>query len=136
MTSNFEFSFFLSFKGLVGSSFYVDLKEKERETEKEEFSVLKALKSGLILANFFAVLICFSVVSFNYYMISFYMKYVGGNIFINTILSTISESISNFAISPVQRYMGTKISFIICFALAFALSIPLLFVSNTALIAC
>jgi Na+/melibiose symporter-like transporter len=112
----------------------IDAKEKEKE--QKEYSVLKALKSGFILVNFFAVLICFSVVSFNYYMISFYMKYVGGNIFINTILSTISESISNFAINPVQKYMGTKISFIICFALAFALAIPLLFVSNSALIAC
>ena len=63
----------------------------DMSTGQSEFSVITALKDSTILTNFIVVLICFSVVSFNYYMISFYLKYVGGNIFINTLSSTVSE---------------------------------------------
>ena len=75
----------------------------DMSTGQSEFSVITALKDSTILTNFIVVLICFSVVSFNYYMISFYLKYVGGNIFINTLSSTISECIGNFAAGGIQR---------------------------------
>lgn len=68
-------------------------------------------------------------------MIAFYLKYAGGNIFLNTILSCISESSSNFAVSPVQKATSTKISFMLCYGFAFLLALPLLFVSNEGVVA-
>ena len=75
----------------------------DMSTAQDEFSIVTALKDPTILINFIVVLVCFSVVSFNYYMISFYLKYVGGNIFINTLSSTVSECIGNFAAGGIQR---------------------------------
>lgn len=60
-------------------------------------------------------------------MISFYLKYAGGNIFINAIASCVSETIGTFAVGIVQRYLGTKHSFFVCFGMAFLISFPLLF---------
>ena len=77
--------------------------EVDLSTGQNEFSVVTALKDSTIFINFIVVLVCFSVVSFNYYMISFYLKYVGGNIFINTLSSTVSECIGNFAAGGIQR---------------------------------
>ena len=77
--------------------------EVDLSTGQSEFSVVTALKDSTIFINFIVVLVCFSVVSFNYYMISFYLKYVGGNIFINTLSSTVSECIGNFAAGGIQR---------------------------------
>lgn len=109
-----------------------DMKEVVQEGE---YSVWKALRNKTTFINFVAVLICFGVVSFNYYMIGFYMKYVGGNIFINTIASTVSECIGNFAAALLQKYIGTRRSFVVCFGLALAFAAPLIFTNNTILIA-
>jgi len=102
---------------------------------EEQFSVLKQLKDKTTLINLWVILLCFCSVSFNYYMIAFYLKYVGGNIFINSISSVTSECIGNFAASIIQKYFGTKKSFIICFALSVIFAIPLLFVHEEFLIA-
>lgn len=67
------------------------------------------------MINLIVVIMCFVFVSFNYYMVNFFMKYVGGNIFINTLLSSISESIGNFAVSPIHKYSNTKVSFMVMF---------------------
>lgn len=88
-------------------------KSKGNESIKEEeYSVMKALKNRQTLQNLIALLICFSVVSFNYYMVGFYLKYVGGDIFINSLSASYSESVGNFTAGFVQRYVGTKRSFL------------------------
>mmetsp|Transcript_20356 Transcript_20356/g.18023 ORF Transcript_20356/g.18023 Transcript_20356/m.18023 type:complete len:154 (+) Transcript_20356:978-1439(+) len=103
--------------------------------EREEFSVLRELKKPVTLINLIVVIICFSVVSFNYYMIGFYMKYVGGNIFINIMAATASEAAGNFAAGFIQKLFGTKYAFIICFLAAFICSIPILFTEISYIIA-
>ena len=108
--------------------------EVDLSTGQNEFSVVTALKDSTIFINFIVVLVCFSVVSFNYYMISFYLKYVGGNIFINTLSSTVSEWIGNFAAGGIQRWLGTKKGFIIWFAASVVFALPLLFTENEYLI--
>lgn len=45
----------------------------------------------VILLNLIIMIILWSVTSLNYYLITYYMKYVPGNIFVNTSISTISE---------------------------------------------
>ena len=41
------------------------------------------------------------------------MKYVGGNIFVNTLASGISEACGNFSAGLIQKIFGTKKAFII-----------------------
>ena len=71
--------------------------------KENEYSVLKALKDSTILANFLVSLALFSFISFNYYMIAFYIKYIGGNIFMNTLAALISECIGNFGVGFIHR---------------------------------
>ena len=79
----------------------------------EDYSVLSDLKNPTTIINLISVTLCFCIVSFSYYMIGFYMKYVGGNIFINTIASGISETIGSFSAGYIQKVFGTKKAFII-----------------------
>ena len=59
-----------------------ELTLESRDSKEKEFSVISALKNGNILVNLIVCLICLSSVSFNGYMVSFYIKYIGGNIYI------------------------------------------------------
>ena len=105
------------------------------QNKTEEFSILTALKDKTILTNFIIVMICFPLVSFNYYLVTFYLKYVGGNIFINTLASIFSECIGNFVSGAFQKWTGTKKGLLICYILSMACALPLLFVSKEVYIA-
>lgn len=56
----------------------------------------------------------------NYYEIAYYMKYIPGNLYINTSVSTISELTAYFVSGVVYTYIGTKKSFILSYILAAA----------------
>ena len=112
-----------------------DTNDTDVEEIGEKYSVLKELKNTTTVVNLVAVIICFSVISFNYYLISFYLKYVGGNIFINSLASSVSETAGNFAAGFIQKAFGTKKGFLIWFVFAFILSTPLLYFHNTIIIA-
>ena len=58
--------------------------------------------------------------SFNYYIITFYLKYIPGNIYINTSLSCTAEVIAQISSGFVMNKFGVKLSFIIAFILAAA----------------
>lgn len=58
--------------------------------------------------------------SFNYYIITFYLKYVPGNIFVNTSLSCIAEIFSYICSGIVMNKFGVKLSFMIAYTLAAA----------------
>ena len=90
-----------------------DTNDTDVEEIGEKYSVLKELKNTTTVVNLVAVIICFSVISFNYYLISFYLKYVGGNIFINSLASSVSETAGNFAAGFIQKAFGTKKGFLI-----------------------
>ena len=70
----------------------------EGESEKAEYSVLNALRDRRVLINFISVIILFSLVSFNFYLLGFYIKYIGGSIYINMIASAFSDIIGNFSL--------------------------------------
>ncbi|CAI2363436.1 unnamed protein product [Moneuplotes crassus] len=106
----------------------------EKETRKD-FSVRQELKNKRTLMNLICVIVIFCVGSFNYYMVGFYIKYVGDNIYINILASTSSEIAGNFAFAFIQKCIGSKKSLIVCFMLSLASAIPLLFVNNSIVIA-
>lgn len=59
-----------------------------------------------------------SAVSFCYYMIIFQLKYIPGNIYINSISSSLSEMVANILAGFLYKYLKGKLSFIICFSIA------------------
>ena len=70
----------------------------EIESEKTEYSVLNALRDKRVLVNFMSIIILFSLVSFKFHLLGFYIKYIGGNIYINMIVSAFSDIIGNFSL--------------------------------------
>ena len=71
-----------------------------------------------MLINLILMAVFWTASSFNYYIITFYLKYIPGNIFVNTSLSCIAEIISYLCSGVVMNIFGVKISFIISYILA------------------
>lgn len=113
-----------------------DSEDKIKELEKEkEYSVFQDLKNPKVLTNFLIIICCFSVTSFDHYMLTFYLKYIGGNIFVNNIVIGVSAVIANLTASVMQRKWGTKRSLTLNISLALIFGFPLLFQPSAWLIA-
>mmetsp|Transcript_18873 Transcript_18873/g.22298 ORF Transcript_18873/g.22298 Transcript_18873/m.22298 type:complete len:165 (-) Transcript_18873:26-520(-) len=56
--------------------------------------------------------------SLNYYMILFFLKYVPGNIFVNTTLSCMADLLAYGGSGVVMNRFGVKLSFMISFLVA------------------
>jgi len=54
------------------------------------------LKSCLNLTNVLIFVYMFCAASFNYYLITFYTKYMPGNVYVNTIVSSVAEMVAAF----------------------------------------
>ena len=104
------------------------------DLEEPSFSVLDELKNPTSFINLVIIVTCFWVISFNYYLVSFYLKYAGGNIFINNLAIVVSEVLGNFSGGYIQSSLGTKKAYICLFSCALVLSIPLLYTQNALLI--
>ena len=72
-----------------------------------------------------------SAASFDFYLINFYLKYIPGNIFINTIVSSASSSASCYIAGVIIIKMGSRNGMCLAFTLCF-LSGVLLLVSESA----
>ena len=59
-----------------------------------------------------------TVSSFNYYIISFYLKYIPGNIFVNTSLSCTAEVLAYVVSGVAMKKFGVKLSYIVSFITA------------------
>jgi hypothetical protein len=62
--------------------------------------------------------VIWSVASFNYYLITFYMKYVPGDIFINSTIGCFAELFGDILSAVLLQWFGYKLAFIISFILA------------------
>ena len=85
----------------------------------------KALLVNLILMTVF-----WSAGSFNYYIITFYLKYIPGNVYVNTSLSCIAEVLAYIGSGLLMNVFGVKLSYICAFILAAAGGILLVIFFN------
>lgn len=69
------------------------------------------------LVNLVVLTILWSVSVFDYYLINFQMKHIRGNLFLNSISSSIFEVIALAVGGLMAKFFGTKRSFIGSFAL-------------------
>lgn len=87
--------------------------EIEEEEEPITFCKDKAMLCNLILMSIF-----WTSSSFNYYIMTFYLKYIPGNIYVNTSLSCFAEIIAYICSGFIMNLFGVKLSFMISFAVA------------------
>ena len=69
---------------------FPEIQFKLEETKSVEITTSDFLKIGIILSNFMITIYLFSTTSFNNYMMGYYLKYIGGNIFLNRTIKGIS----------------------------------------------
>ena len=89
------------------------MKEEEKNQEVTGFCQDKSLLCNLILMTIF-----WTSSSFNYYIITFYLKYLPGNIYVNTTLVTFAEFCAQIGSGIVIHKFGVKLAFITSFSLA------------------
>lgn len=72
----------------------------------------------VILWNLMLMIVLWSVASLDYYLISFMLKYVPGNVYINASVSTISEIVGTMISGFVYKVLGPKMAFGISFSIS------------------
>ena len=92
-----------------------------------DYSAWNNLQDLKILNNFVVTVLIFAFVTYNYYMMGLYMKYATGDIFVNTLLTTISEIIGYFSATVLFKLVGIKLSFVMSSSLSIIFGIPMLF---------
>ncbi|CAI2383724.1 unnamed protein product [Moneuplotes crassus] len=110
-------------------------KIQSKEAQGNEFSVINELKNARTLINFICVASLFCIGSFTYQLLGFYLKYAGGDIYVNTLVACISETLGNFSVSFVQRAFGTKLAFLSFFIIVLIFPLPLLVTTDAAIVA-
>jgi Na+/melibiose symporter-like transporter len=72
----------------------------------------------VIAWNLFMMIMLWSVSSLDYYLISFLLKYVPGNIYMNTFVSTSSEIVATMLAGFVYELFGSKVAFCLSFSVS------------------
>ena len=103
--------------------------ENEEGEQKSVPSSWEMLRHPVILTNFIVIHISFCAVSFNFYFMNFYMKYIKGDIYLNSILSALSCVLAQVVTPIMTRKISFRVSFIIQYGLATVAALPLLFVN-------
>ena len=85
-------------------------------------------KNKIYLINFIVMTVLWTVSSFNYFLISFQMKYIEGNIFLNTATSTLSEVIAYLLSGLVLKKFDVKKSFVSACMLSVGGSLLIIFI--------
>ena len=70
------------------------------------------------MVNLVLMTVVWVVASFDYYLISLYMKYIGGNIYVNNSISCFAELLAYALSGAVMTKLGYRISFVTSFAMA------------------
>lgn len=101
------------------------------ESSKQKEKPLGFCSSKVIFVNL-AVMCCFwTCAAFNFYLIVFYLKYLNGNIFLNTSMSSIADQIGHLIAGLVMNKFGVKLAFTSFFLVSAAGGILLLSFFNT-----
>lgn len=75
--------------------------------EKNKDSFKEFLKLPTSLSNMIIFVYLFCAVSFNYYLLNFYLKYMPGDIYENSIVSSVSESVAHYLAGWIVIKIGT-----------------------------
>ena len=86
--------------------------------------------SRSIFINLVLMCVFWTASSFNYYLMTFFLKYIPGNLFVNTSIASLSE-ISSYVLSAyVMKFLGLKISYIMAWLIGATGGILMVIFSN------
>jgi len=85
-------------------------------------------KNPQIVVNLVIITMCWISISFNKYLISFNLKHIEGNIFINAMMSPLADILGHILCVPVQKMTNTRVTFMGSLALSFIFGASLIFV--------
>lgn len=91
----------------------VEKEEKEVKTSIKDLYYDKVLFRNLLVCLFLWV-----AASFDYFLINFQLKYIEGDIYVNTIVSSVSEILAYLISGALYEIIGPKISFVASFIIA------------------
>ena len=107
---------------LTGNSPFLSGRDTElskKETKKKVDGSLKELiKDKRHLHNLLLLLFLWVASAFDYYLINFQLKYIEGDIYTNTIVSSVSEVTAYLVSGALYEKIGTKVSFVGSFIIA------------------
>ncbi|CDW81726.1 solute carrier family member 5 [Stylonychia lemnae] len=102
-----------------GSPTSVGAASNVAQKEKAPSGAIKELfQNRVYRTNLLVLLVLWVVASSDYFLINFQMKYIEGDIYTNTIVSSISEIISYLVTGALYDTIGPKVSFTVSFAIA------------------
>lgn len=78
-------------------------------------------------ANLVIMNVAWSSTSFGFYLISYYLKYIPGDIFTNVILSALADCLSSFFSGYFTTKVGTQKTLIVSFFISGVFSLLLVF---------
>jgi Na+/melibiose symporter-like transporter len=98
---------------------YKGTAEQSTKRKKDNTGSLKELiENRTHLINLLCLLFLWITSAFDYYLINFQLKYIEGDIYTNTIVSSVSEVTAYIVSGALYERIGTKISFIGSFIIA------------------
>ncbi len=91
-------------------------KDIEEEVEiKVDGSLKNMIKDRTMFINLIILLFLWVASAFDYYLINFQLKYIDGDIYVNTIVSSVSEVTAYIVSGALYQKIGPKISFVVSF---------------------
>jgi len=88
------------------------------DKKKAEEAPVTFCSNKTILLNLILMIVMWTASSFDYYFITFFLKYIPGNIYVNTSISSISEIIAYCFSGSLMKILGIKMSYLIAWVIA------------------
>mmetsp|Transcript_38691 Transcript_38691/g.28051 ORF Transcript_38691/g.28051 Transcript_38691/m.28051 type:complete len:212 (+) Transcript_38691:929-1564(+) len=103
----------------------------ESAARKPNFSLKYFLRQRTITCNLVALSYIWLSISFNFYLISFQMKYFPGNLFTNTYAAGIADLLGYLFGGVIYRKCGLRKSLITCYIFSFIGSMLIIFLNDS-----
>ena len=125
----------------TGNSHIWDTVRFDKEAEEEETADKGPTEAAVVSwrdiwaipvlkTNLWAAVLLYVEATFNYYLLTFYMKYFPGNIFTNSIYFAVSDLLAYFGAGVLLKVIGMKKTIWISATLALVGGLSYLFLSN------
>jgi len=100
-------------QGTIGNS-----ASQRSENIAKETSVFDFVRNPILRTNIIVMIAIWSTTSAGYYLINFYMKYIGGTTMNNVFASVSSEIVASLLASIIFEYLGAKSSLLLFFMIS------------------
>lgn len=103
----------------------------ESSTDEAKGSLKELIQDKRHFTNLLLLLYLWVASAFSYYLINFQLKYIEGDIYTNTIVSSVSEVTAYLISGALYEKIGTRVSFIGSFIIAVIGSVLLINLGDT-----